>query len=43
MGMSDRILMLAEGRIGGLFGKAEATQENLLAAAMGTVHTANLN
>jgi D-xylose transport system ATP-binding protein len=35
MGMSDRILMLAEGRVGGLFSKAEATQESLLAAAMG--------
>jgi D-xylose transport system ATP-binding protein len=35
MGMSDRILMLAEGRSGGLFTKAEATQEKLLAAAMG--------
>jgi D-xylose transport system ATP-binding protein len=35
MGMSDRILMLHEGRIGGEFTKAEATQEKLLAAAMG--------
>ncbi len=35
MGMSDRILMLAEGRVGGLFAKADATQERLLAAAMG--------
>ncbi|MFZ4483839.1 MAG: sugar ABC transporter ATP-binding protein [Chthoniobacterales bacterium] len=43
MGMSDRILMLAEGHTGGLFGQGEATQENLLAAAMGTVHTPNLN
>ena len=37
MGMSDRILMLSEGRVGGLFQKAEATQENLLAAAMSPV------
>jgi D-xylose transport system ATP-binding protein len=35
MGMSDRILMLHEGRIGGAFTRAEATQERLLAAAMG--------
>ena len=35
MGMSDRILMLHEGRIGGEFSKAEATPEELLSAAMG--------
>jgi D-xylose transport system ATP-binding protein len=35
LGMSDRILMLHEGRIGGEFPRAEATQERLLAAAMG--------
>jgi D-xylose transport system ATP-binding protein len=35
IGMSDRILMLHEGRIGGEFGHDEATQEKLLAAAMG--------
>jgi D-xylose transport system ATP-binding protein len=35
MGMSDRILMLSEGRIGGEFSKAEATPERLLSAAMG--------
>jgi D-xylose transport system ATP-binding protein len=35
MGMSDRILMLHEGAVGGVFGRAEATQEALLAAAMG--------
>jgi D-xylose transport system ATP-binding protein len=34
MGMSDRIIILAEGRIGGTFTRAEATQEKLLAAAM---------
>jgi D-xylose transport system ATP-binding protein len=38
IGMSDRILMLHEGRIGGEFTRVEATQERLLAAAMG--HTA---
>jgi D-xylose transport system ATP-binding protein len=35
LGMSDRIMMLCEGRIGGVFTRAEATQERLLAAAMG--------
>ena len=35
MGMSDRIIMLSEGRIGGEFTKAEATPELLLSAAMG--------
>jgi D-xylose transport system ATP-binding protein len=35
LGMSDRILMLAEGRVGGIFSRSEATQERLLAAAMG--------
>ena len=35
MGMSDRIVMLADGRVGGTFDRATATQETLLAAAMG--------
>ncbi len=35
LGMSDRIVMLAEGRMGGSFSRAEATQERLLAAALG--------
>lgn len=35
IGMSDRILMLNEGRIGGTFTRAEATQEKLMEAAMG--------
>ena len=35
LGMSDRILMLHEGKIGGEFPRAEATPERLLAAAMG--------
>ena len=35
MGMSDRIVMLHEGRVGGVFSRAEATPERLLAAAMG--------
>jgi D-xylose transport system ATP-binding protein len=36
MGISDRILMLQEGRVGGEFSRAEATQEKLLAAALGS-------
>jgi D-xylose transport system ATP-binding protein len=35
IGMSDRILMLAEGRMGGEFKRGNVTQEKLLAAAMG--------
>ena len=35
IGMSDRILMLHEGRVGGVFDREEATQERLLAAALG--------
>jgi D-xylose transport system ATP-binding protein len=35
MGMSDRIIMLAAGRIGGEFRRGEFSQEKLLAAAMG--------
>ncbi len=38
LGMSDRILMLHEGRIGGEFPRATATPERLLAAAMGGLH-----
>jgi D-xylose transport system ATP-binding protein len=36
MGMSDRILMLHDGRIGGQFDRGAATQQALLSAAMGT-------
>ncbi len=36
MGMSDRILMLAEGRVGGTFAGEAITQEALLTAAMGS-------
>jgi D-xylose transport system ATP-binding protein len=35
VGMSDRIIMLAEGRIGGVFSRGEFVPEALLAAAMG--------
>jgi D-xylose transport system ATP-binding protein len=40
LGMSDRILMLADGRVGGIFSRSEATQERLLAAAMGRASAA---
>jgi D-xylose transport system ATP-binding protein len=35
MGISDRIVMLCEGRVGGVFDRGSATQQRLLAAAMG--------
>jgi D-xylose transport system ATP-binding protein len=35
MGMSDRIVMLARGRIGGVFSRDDFNQETLLSAAMG--------
>ena len=35
MGMSDRMIILSEGRIGGEFADGEADQHDLLAAAMG--------
>jgi len=35
MGLADRIVMLAQGRIGGTFSREHATQERLLSAAMG--------
>ena len=35
IGMSDRILMLHEGRVGGEFSREQATQERLMEAAMG--------
>lgn len=34
MGLSDRVIMLAEGRIGGVFERADFSPEKLLAAAM---------
>jgi len=39
MGMSDRILMLHEGRVGGEFLRGDATQEGLMEAAMGGVES----
>jgi ribose transport system ATP-binding protein len=35
LGMSDRILVMHEGRLCAEFSRAEATQEKLLSAAMG--------
>jgi D-xylose transport system ATP-binding protein len=35
IGMSDRIVMMREGRVMGEFSRAEATQERLIAAALG--------
>jgi D-xylose transport system ATP-binding protein len=35
LGMSDRIVMLHDGRVGGVFDRAAATQEALLEAALG--------
>ncbi len=40
MGMSDRIIMLHEGVIGGEFTRDQFVQEKLLAAAMGHAHVA---
>jgi rhamnose transport system ATP-binding protein len=35
--MSDRILVMREGRQMGIFSRAEANQENVMTAAMGQV------
>ena len=35
LGMSDRILVMREGRLVGRFGRAEASEERLLASASG--------
>ncbi len=40
LGMSDRIVMLCEGRVGGTFERSAATPERLLAAAMGRLERA---
>ncbi|WP_331842893.1 ribose ABC transporter ATP-binding protein RbsA [Pantoea agglomerans] len=42
LGMSDRILVMHEGRISGEFTREEATQENLMAAAVGKQHSEDL-
>jgi ribose transport system ATP-binding protein len=41
LGMSDRVLVMHEGRITGEFQAAEATQEGILASATGRVHSAD--
>jgi rhamnose transport system ATP-binding protein len=40
MAMSDRILVMREGRQMGIFSREEATQEIILAAAMGQYRSA---
>lgn len=40
LGMSDRILVMHEGRITAEFPRAEATQEKIMASAAGRVHSA---
>jgi ABC-type sugar transport system ATPase subunit len=35
--MSDRVLVMREGRVRGIFDRAEATQERVMTAAVGTV------
>ncbi len=40
MGLSDRLIMLHEGKIGGEFTRGEFSQERLLAAAMGQLRAA---
>lgn len=42
LGMSDRILVVHEGRISGEFSRLEATQEKLMAAAVGKQHSEDL-
>ena len=37
LGICDRILTMFEGRVSGEFGRGEATEEKLLAAAAGIV------
>ncbi|KAF6660868.1 ribose ABC transporter ATP-binding protein RbsA [Pantoea sp. EKM101V] len=42
LGMSDRILVMHEGRISGEFTREDATQERLMAAAVGKQHSEDL-
>jgi ribose transport system ATP-binding protein len=39
LGMSDRILVMHEGRLTGEFTRAQASQEAILASATGRVHS----
>ncbi len=41
LGMSDRILVMHEGHVTGLFDRAEATQEKIMTAATQTVQTSS--
>ncbi|HHT73735.1 MAG TPA: sugar ABC transporter ATP-binding protein [Firmicutes bacterium] len=41
LGMSDRIIVLSEGRLTGEFAREEATQEKIMAAATGGIHYAS--
>ncbi|MGI6148813.1 MAG: sugar ABC transporter ATP-binding protein [Firmicutes bacterium] len=41
LGMSDRIIVLSEGRLTGEFTREEATQEKIMAAATGGIHYAS--
>ena len=40
LGMSDRVLVMHEGRLTGAFSRAEATQESIMRAATGTAAVA---
>lgn len=42
LGMSDRILVMHEGRVSGEFTRQQATQEKLMAAAVGKQHSEDL-
>ncbi|MFB4341652.1 ribose ABC transporter ATP-binding protein RbsA [Pantoea sp. CS_6] len=42
LGMSDRIVVMHEGRLSGEFSREEATQESLMAAAVGKQHSEDL-
>ena len=35
LGMSDRVLVIHEGKVGGILGKDEASQESIMALATG--------
>ena len=35
LGMSDRVLVMHEGRVGGVFERKDATQESIMQAATG--------
>ncbi len=37
LGMSDRIVVMSEGRVAGILDRAEATQEKIMALASGEV------